>query len=81
MRPRGPSFETPRKSAAPQDEDFFLKPRHDVRQRRARAVFARLRRRVEGVGLNITVMTYCDTAYFGLNGCRTTMPGISIFRR
>ena len=32
---------------------------------------------VEGVGLNITVMTYCDTAYFGLNGCRTTMPGIS----
>lgn len=32
---------------------------------------------VEGVGLNITVMTYCDTAYFGLNGCRATLPDIS----
>ncbi|MHB1988553.1 MAG: WS/DGAT/MGAT family O-acyltransferase [Acidimicrobiales bacterium] len=28
----------------------------------------------EGVGLNITVMSYCGTVYFGLNGCRETIP-------
>jgi WS/DGAT/MGAT family acyltransferase len=32
---------------------------------------------VEGAGLNMTVMSYCDTAYFGLNGCRTSVPGIA----
>ena len=32
---------------------------------------------VEGAGLNMTVMSYCDTVYFGLNGCRTTVPGIA----
>jgi hypothetical protein len=32
---------------------------------------------VEGAGLNVTVLSYCDTAYFGLNGCRTTVSGIS----
>ena len=31
---------------------------------------------VEGAGLNMTVMSYCDKVYFGLNGCRTAMPGI-----
>jgi hypothetical protein len=32
---------------------------------------------VEGAGLNMTVMTYCGTVYFGLNGCRATVPDIS----
>ncbi|MGD0287843.1 MAG: wax ester/triacylglycerol synthase family O-acyltransferase [Acidimicrobiales bacterium] len=32
---------------------------------------------VEGAGLNMTVMSYCDTVYFGLNGCRTTVAGIA----
>jgi diacylglycerol O-acyltransferase len=31
----------------------------------------------EGVGLNMTVMSYCGTVYFGLNACRETMPTIS----
>lgn len=31
---------------------------------------------VEGVGLNMTVLSYCGTVYFGLNGCRETMPRI-----
>ncbi|MGO9962736.1 MAG: WS/DGAT/MGAT family O-acyltransferase [Acidimicrobiales bacterium] len=31
---------------------------------------------VEGAGLNITVMSYCDSMYFGLNGCRATVSGI-----
>ena len=31
---------------------------------------------VEGAGLNMTVMSYCGAVYFGLNGCRTTVPGI-----
>jgi WS/DGAT/MGAT family acyltransferase len=32
---------------------------------------------VEGAGLNMTVMSYCDTMYFGLSGCRTLMPDIA----
>ena len=32
---------------------------------------------VEGAGLNMTVMSYCGTVYFGLNGCRETVPDIS----
>ncbi len=32
---------------------------------------------VEGVGLNMTVMSYCGTVYFGLNGCRETVPDIA----
>ena len=32
---------------------------------------------VEGAGLNMTVMSYCDTVYFGLNGCRATVPDIA----
>lgn len=28
----------------------------------------------EGVGLNITVMSYCGIVYFGLNSCRETVP-------
>ena len=32
---------------------------------------------VEGAGLNMTVMSYCGTVYFGLNGCRKTVPGIA----
>lgn len=28
----------------------------------------------EGVGLNITVISYCGTLYIGLNACRETMP-------
>jgi len=32
---------------------------------------------VEGAGLNMTVMSYCGAMYFGLNGCRTTVPGIA----
>jgi WS/DGAT/MGAT family acyltransferase len=31
---------------------------------------------VEGAGLNMTVMSYCGTVYFGLNGCRTSVAGI-----
>ena len=27
----------------------------------------------EGVGLNMTVMSYCGIVYFGLNGCRETV--------
>lgn len=30
----------------------------------------------EGVGLNMTVMSYCGRIYFGLNGCRETVPRI-----
>jgi WS/DGAT/MGAT family acyltransferase len=30
----------------------------------------------EGVGLNITVLSYCGIVYFGLNGCRETVPRI-----
>ena len=29
---------------------------------------------VEGAGLNMTVMSYCGTVYFGLNGCRRPWP-------
>ncbi|MGD0984961.1 MAG: wax ester/triacylglycerol synthase family O-acyltransferase [Acidimicrobiales bacterium] len=32
---------------------------------------------VEGAGLNMTVMSYCGTVYFGLNGCRKTVSGIA----
>jgi len=32
---------------------------------------------VEGVGLNMTVMSYCGTVYFGLTGCRETVPHIA----
>jgi WS/DGAT/MGAT family acyltransferase len=32
---------------------------------------------VEGAGLNMTVMSYCNNVYFGLNGCRETVPDIS----
>ena len=28
----------------------------------------------EGVGLNMTVMSYCGRVHFGLNGCRETVP-------
>ena len=31
----------------------------------------------EGAGLNITVMSYCGTVYFGLNGCRETVARIA----
>ncbi len=31
----------------------------------------------EGAGLNITVMSYCGTLYFGLNACRESVPGLS----
>ena len=31
----------------------------------------------EGVGLNMTVMSYCGIVYFGLNGCRETVPRIA----
>jgi len=31
----------------------------------------------EGVGLNMTVMSYCGTVYFGLNACRETVPTIA----
>ncbi len=31
---------------------------------------------VEGAGLNMTVMSYCGTVYFGFNGCRETVPDI-----
>jgi diacylglycerol O-acyltransferase len=30
----------------------------------------------EGVGLNITVLSYCGIVYFGLNACRETVPGL-----
>jgi len=32
---------------------------------------------VEGAGLNMTAMSYCGTVYFGLNGCRSSVPGIA----
>ncbi len=32
---------------------------------------------VDGAGLNMTVMSYCGTVYFGFNGCRETVPDIS----
>ena len=32
---------------------------------------------VEGVGINMTVMSYCGRVYFGLNGCRETVPQIA----
>lgn len=31
----------------------------------------------EGVGLNMTVMSYCGMVYFGLNACRETVPAIA----
>jgi diacylglycerol O-acyltransferase / wax synthase len=31
----------------------------------------------EGVGLNMTVMSYCGMVYFGLNACRETVSGIA----
>ena len=31
---------------------------------------------VEGAGLNITVMSYCGTVYFGCVACRETLPDI-----
>jgi WS/DGAT/MGAT family acyltransferase len=31
----------------------------------------------EGVGLNMTVMSYCGIVYFGLNACRETVPAIA----
>ncbi len=33
----------------------------------------------EGVGLNMTVMSYCGTVYFGLNACRETVPRVAEF--
>jgi diacylglycerol O-acyltransferase len=30
----------------------------------------------EGVGLNITVLSYCGIVYFGLNACRESVPGL-----
>jgi len=33
----------------------------------------------EGVGLNMTVMSYCGIVYFGLNACRETAPRIGEF--
>lgn len=35
---------------------------------------------VEGVGLNMTVMSYCGKVYFGLNGCRETLSHIADMR-
>jgi WS/DGAT/MGAT family acyltransferase len=32
---------------------------------------------VEGAGLNMTVMSYCGTVYFGINGCRETVPEVA----
>jgi diacylglycerol O-acyltransferase / wax synthase len=32
---------------------------------------------VEGAGLNITVMSYCGVVYFGLTGCRETVPDLA----
>jgi len=31
----------------------------------------------DGVGLNMTVMSYCGIVYFGLNACRETVPAIA----
>jgi hypothetical protein len=31
----------------------------------------------EGVGLNITVMSYCGMVYFGLNACREAVPALA----
>lgn len=31
----------------------------------------------EGIGLNITVLSYCGTLYFGLNACRETVPRLA----
>jgi diacylglycerol O-acyltransferase len=31
----------------------------------------------EGVGLNMTVMSYCGIVYFGLNACRETVPRLA----
>jgi hypothetical protein len=31
---------------------------------------------VEGAGLNMTAMSYCGVVYFGLNGCRETVPDL-----
>jgi WS/DGAT/MGAT family acyltransferase len=31
----------------------------------------------DGVGLNMTVMSYCGMVYFGLNACRETVPAIA----
>jgi hypothetical protein len=31
----------------------------------------------DGVGLNMTVMSYCGMVYFGLNACRESVPAIS----
>jgi hypothetical protein len=33
----------------------------------------------EGIGLNITVMSYCGMVYFGLNACRETVPDLDEF--
>jgi WS/DGAT/MGAT family acyltransferase len=33
---------------------------------------------VEGAGLNMTVMSYCNWVYFGLNGCRETVPDLAL---
>ena len=35
---------------------------------------------VEGAGLNMTVMSYFGTVYFGLNGYRETVPDIAVRR-
>ena len=32
---------------------------------------------VEGAGLNMTVMSYLGAVYFGLNGCRETVPDLA----
>ena len=32
---------------------------------------------VEGAGLNMTVMSYCGMVYFGLSGCRETVPDLA----
>jgi len=31
---------------------------------------------IDGTGLNITVMSYLDSMYFGLNACRETLPDV-----
>lgn len=33
----------------------------------------------EGIGLNITIMSYCGMVYFGLNACRETVPDLEAF--
>lgn len=35
----------------------------------------------EGIGLNVTVMSYCGTLSFGLNACRETVPGLDRLAR